>query len=76
MTKIEVHRIDRKTLEDEVTTGTPASLQEWKDIQELRYLEKEYDEFYHGDDYIENMEQLRNKIKSRYFEVTNAEREQ
>ena len=75
LTHIEVARIDREISEDEITTGKPATFQEWQDIQDMKYLEKEYsDESIHLHfDFefkdVERLKELKELFSRRYFEA-------
>ena len=75
LTQIEVKRADRAVSEDEITTGKPATFQEWQDIQDMKYLENEYSEdFIHLDfDFqlqeIERLKELKALFHRRYFET-------
>ena len=75
MTKIEVQRIGRELVEDEITSGNPATFQEWHDIQEMKDLEKEYSEEYElmgfdGESKdVERLKELKSLLNRRYFEV-------
>lgn len=75
MTKIEVQRSNRELAEDEITSGIPATFQEWNDIQNMKYLEKEYPEEYEpmGFDFelkdIERLKELKALFKRRYFKT-------
>lgn len=39
MTKIEVQRINREVIDDEITSSKPATFEEWEQIREMKHLE-------------------------------------
>ena len=75
MTKIEVQRTDRELAENEITSGIPATFEEWNDIQDMKYLEKEYPEECEsmGFDFeikdIERLKELKELFNRRYFKT-------
>ena len=77
MTKIEVQRIDRELSEDEITSGKPATFQEWNDFQEMKYLENEVETYddpalsiyqYNLED-IKRFKELKELVNRRYFKT-------
>lgn len=73
MTKIEVQRIDRTVTKDEITTGKPATFQEWKEIQEMKELEKEVDVdndhpiYDYEIQYLKRLKELKALFDKRYY---------
>lgn len=77
MTKIEVQRADRGISQEEITSGKPATFQEWKEMQEMKDLEKEV----HLDDphpmydyeiqYLKRLEELKELFNKRYYAYNN-----
>lgn len=75
MTKIEVERIDRKINKEEITSGKAATFQEWREMQEMKVLEKEI----HIDDnnpmydyeiqYVKRLEELKALFDKRYYDA-------
>ena len=56
-----------------MTTAAPVTFEEWKNIQILKYLEKKYNKDYHGADYLEQIEDLKAKIKDKYYKINGSE---
>ena len=82
MTNIEVSYSDRELNEDELTSADPATFGEWKDIQELNRLKKEYSddsqilEFDFEIKEFERLGELKRMFKKRYFNVSESERKE